>query len=133
MVDWTNKSQRARFAACVTAVQAGNNNAAEELITAMKPAVLQLAKRYGHLPGADFDNLLQVGQIAVWEAAKSYDPSKGTSVATHCYNMIRWRMAKSFHKYRRDHILDNANSLTPVVAKNIPARQSARPEDAAML
>ena len=133
MVDWTNKSQRARFAASVAAVQAGDNSAAEELIAAMKPAILQCAKYYGDPRTAMFDELVQAGRVAVWEAAKSYDSSRGASVASHCCNRIRWRIQGEFHKYSRDRVLDNANSLTRIVAKGVPDRRSVSPEEAVVL
>lgn len=40
----------------------------------------------------DLEDLFSVGQMAVLKALETYDDSKGTALATHAINMIRWEL-----------------------------------------
>ncbi len=113
MVDWKSDAQRVKFAAAVKAVQAGDSNAAEEVLTAMEPMVRKVAKRYGNPRTFEFDNLLQVGRIGVYRAMLEYDPDhpKGASLPTFCCRWIKWAMLNEVRKSPGDLILDNAHPI----------------------
>lgn len=136
MVDWKSKTQRAKFAAAVKAVQAGDNAAAEEILVAMEPLVLKMAKHYGNPGTFEFDDLLQAGRIAIYEAILGYVPSKsnGASLATYCYRPIRWGMLQELHRSPGDSVLDNALTIGQTydhenggwIGENIPDRSKER-------
>ena len=138
MADWKSETQQEKFAASVAAVQAGDSDAAEVLLAAMEPAVIKLANRYGDPQSAEFDDLLQVGRVAVWEAAVNFDASKGASVATHCYNMIRWRIQTAIRKGSQDRVFNSALSLDEEwgdsdrssLGQAVPDEKAAQPGDA---
>lgn len=55
-----------------------------------------LARRVGldwRLPGADRDDVEQIGLIALWEAARRYDPSRGVPFEAFARRVIAARLA----------------------------------------
>lgn len=53
----------------------GDKTAEEEVITRYQPLIHKIANKY-FIHGGDHDDLVQDGNIAVWEAIKGYDPSR---------------------------------------------------------
>ena len=110
MVDWKSDAQRVKFAAAVRAVQAGDSNAAEEVLVALEPMVVKVAKRYGTPRTFEFDDLLQAGRLGVYQAMLEYDPDhpKVASLATYCCLWINWSILDEIRRKPGDRILDNA-------------------------
>lgn len=50
-----------------------------------------IRKYYSSASKEDIDDLIQKGQIAIWEALKSFDPDKGASLSTHVYQYIWYK------------------------------------------
>ena len=47
-----------------------------------------ISKHYPRASEEEREDLSQKGQIAIWEAIKTYNPSRGASLSTHVYNRI---------------------------------------------
>ena len=63
------------------------------LIEIYKPMIYSIIKKYD-IPGYTSEDLFQEGSIAVLQAEKSYNESKGMKMETWVYNCINWRMSR---------------------------------------
>ena len=63
------------------------------LIEIYKPMIYSIIKKYD-IPGYTAEDLFQEGSIAVLQAEKSYNESKGMKMETWVYNCINWRMSR---------------------------------------
>lgn len=46
----------------------------------------------------EYDDLLQMGRIGLWEACNNYDPNKGTKFLTYAINHIKWSVYNELYK-----------------------------------
>ena len=63
------------------------------LIEIYKPMIYSIIKKYD-IPGYTSEDLFQEASIAVLQAEKSYNESKGMKMETWVYNCITWRMSR---------------------------------------
>jgi RNA polymerase sigma factor for flagellar operon FliA len=62
----------------------------ERVITAYQPLVKKLAARYRHL--IDYDDLVALGNIGLWEAAQQWRPGEGKPFGMLAYFRVRAKM-----------------------------------------
>ena len=69
------------------------------------PLVHKVIKDCVHMPPGmlrnEYDDLFQIGSIALWEAAKAYDPGSGYAFSTLAYTCIRNSLYKELEKAHR--------------------------------
>lgn len=72
----------------------------EELLKQFRPLVIKVAKKYlleaHRLVYIDYDDLLQTGYFALFEAQKAYDPDQNASFFTYAYKAIYYNIARLF-------------------------------------
>lgn len=97
------------LAARIQAAQHGDAEALEHLMTAYKPLV---RSRVAHLfiPGADYEDTLQEGMIALYKAILTYDADSAVAFATYASTVIR------------NHVLDQVAAANR--QKNAPLNDS---------
>lgn len=61
----------------------------ELLILRNQRVVSGLAKYYAKRYNSDFDNLEQVGKIALWKAIQTFDPNRNVRFITYAYHAVR--------------------------------------------
>ena len=89
---------------------------------------ISLAHRYArqYLGRHDYDDLVQAARLGILEAARTYDPSRGTAFSTHAYNRARYAIS---HQLKKNtgiiHIPYNAehdDSIEKPICTNLPDR-----------
>jgi len=70
-------------------VQAGDQDTIEALLHRHEPLVLNIVGRFTKPNLNCFDDLKQVGMIALWRAIKEFDPARGFAFSTLAYPYIR--------------------------------------------
>ncbi len=84
-------------------IKSGDTQAVMELFESHLPFVVRLATQ--HLkPGIDIDDLIQVGNIELFEAAKTYDPDFNTRFSTHAYQNVCGAMLREIILSRNVHV-----------------------------
>lgn len=108
--------------ALVRQFQGGEHTAFDTLLGRYDPWIRRLIARY-FLVGGDRDDLLQIGRIALWQAALHYQESKGLPFREWTRVIIRRHMTDVIkHSARHStSVLDHALSL------DAPARSHAGP------
>lgn len=89
----TNEELVARF-------KAGNESALPELINQNKGLIVLFITRKGMLGGNLNDDAIQAANIAVWEAARTYNPRKKTKFTTH----LGWQIRKHLMELERSYL-----------------------------
>lgn len=101
-------------AALAAAAQQGDRLAESELVKRYSPLTEGIARSY-FLVGADSDDLVQIGMIALMEAVRSYSPDRGAEFRTYASVCVR------------NGILDAVRSAA--AGKNAALNDSLRIED----
>lgn len=74
----------------------GDERAFEALMCSTEKLRAHLALKYLNIPGSELDDLLSEGAIAMMEAAKNFDESKGAAFTTFLYKHISRRYDKLY-------------------------------------
>ena len=69
-------------------VQAGDQDTIEALLHRHTPLVLNIVGRFANSRITCFDDLKQVGMLALWHALTSFDPTRGNQFSTWAYRWI---------------------------------------------
>ena len=78
-------------------IQKGDIEARNELVTANLRFVITVAKQYQYAD-ADFEDLVNEGNIGLIRAAETFDPNRGVKFTTHSV----WRIQESIMKFLED-------------------------------
>ena len=94
------------------AFQDGNEEALEILFHRYKTFLEYVANQY-YIKGADGDDLVSEGMFALWNAAKSYDESKGASFKTYANTLIQRSMINAVRdaNTKKNEPLNSSTSL----------------------
>lgn len=99
-------------------VRRGCEKALHELVVRHQPLVTAMAKRYGH-PNAPYEDLLHEGFVGLLDAARRFDPERGTRFCTYA----RWWVRHYMQRY----VTLNRRMVSPSQARNMRRlRQSLR-------
>jgi RNA polymerase sigma factor (sigma-70 family) len=76
--------------ALLESAQRGDRRALEKVVLAHRPLVIALARRYGGPTSRqNWDDLVAEGMLALVDAARRYDASRGTRFATYAQHWVR--------------------------------------------
>ena len=94
------------------AFQDGNEEALEILFHRYKTFLEYVANQY-YIKGTDGDDLVSEGMFALWNAAKSYDESKGASFKTYANTLIQRSMINAVRdaNTKKNEPLNSSTSL----------------------
>ena len=109
-------SARDQETAMLEAARSGNEEAFNEIIQHYEPEVRMIACKY-FLPRADYDDLIQEGRIAIYQAVLSYDLNLDIPFLHFLRMVIKRKLIDSLRKYtRQKHLnLNDAYSLNNVI------------------
>lgn len=101
------------------AARSGNEEALNKIIQHYEPEVRMIACRY-FLPRADYDDLIQEGRIAIYQAIISYDENSGIPFLHFLRVVIKRKLIDILRKYtRQKHTnLNDAYSLNRVISES---------------
>lgn len=89
--------------ALLRAVVEGAQGAFDELLRRWNDYITISAARYGRNP-TDFDDLYQVGSLALWRSVARFDPSRGSFNHYAC-RAIKNSMIREMRKHEGDHLI----------------------------
>ncbi|MBT9258357.1 MAG: sigma-70 family RNA polymerase sigma factor [Clostridiales bacterium] len=75
--------------------QAGDEDAAAQLVARHEGLVIHVARRFSSPPSGRED-LLQAGRLALWQAILRFDPDRGTSFASYAVPLILGEVRKAW-------------------------------------
>lgn len=84
----------AAIATLICSYQAGDLKAGGDLVEALSGLATGMARKYT-TDSLEFEDALSVAQTAILEAAASYDPSRGATLATYATFYIRGRLQEA--------------------------------------
>ncbi|MCR9200628.1 MAG: sigma-70 family RNA polymerase sigma factor [Planctomycetaceae bacterium] len=70
-----------------------------KVFTEHRGVVKHLARCHGW--PSIFDDLVQVGDLALWDATKNFDTSRGVKLESYCWKLIVWRMLSEIKRQRK--------------------------------
>lgn len=76
--------------------KAGDRRAFDLLVCANLKLVVNVAKRYLHRGGLNFDELVQEGNMGLMRAAEKFDPSRGFRFSTYAVPWIKQKIQRAF-------------------------------------
>ncbi|MBQ1907015.1 MAG: sigma-70 family RNA polymerase sigma factor [Firmicutes bacterium] len=121
----------------------GDKGSEEELFARYKESVRGRARLY-FMPGAEREDVVQEGMIGLFNAIRTYDPSRGASFSTYAGLCINSRILTAVrdNSGNRQQPLNSARSLdeaqetgdgeTSTLGERLPAGPSSDPEEAAL-
>ena len=116
----SNVEAQNEVTAMLEAARSGNNEALNTIIQHYEPEVRNIASKF-FLHGADYEDLIQEGRIAIYRAVLSYNHNHNTAIPfLHFLRMvIKRKLIDSLRKYtRQKHInLNQAYSLNNVLSE----------------
>lgn len=80
-------------AALIARAQAGDEQAATDLLEAHGPMLSALVARFPHRASMDRDDLLQVATLAFWETIMAFDPGRGVRLSTPALQASKYAIA----------------------------------------
>ncbi|KJR46090.1 DNA-directed RNA polymerase specialized sigma subunit [Desulfosporosinus sp. I2] len=104
--------------AMLEAARSGNKEALNEIIKHYEPEVRIIACKY-FLPRADYEDLIQEGRIAIYQAILAYDDNSGIPFLHFLRMVVKRKLIDSLRKYtRQKHVnLNEAYSLNSVLSE----------------
>lgn len=69
----------------------------EKLFRQFEPMIIKLCRKWSRLNIIEFDELMQYSLLALMEAYKTYDETKGTKFSTYVYNTVEYRIRKEIY------------------------------------
>lgn len=132
------------LAAVVASAKAGKRSAQRRLLAKFMPGIRSAAAfagrdKEGRSREAEIDDLVMIGQAALFEALRSFDSDKG-AFASYGMQRVRWRMADEVKKHAnrwrevsetdaleeqgRSSANDGAGDETPLITIGRPAKQN---------
>lgn len=78
-----------KFDQLLTHALQGNEKAQEDLFVALRPLILSSIRKY-HYRSEQFDDLEQLGLIAVYECLQSFDPNRGVHFLGYVKSQLRY-------------------------------------------
>ena len=69
----------------------------EKLFRQFEPMIIKLCRKWSRLNIIEFDELMQISLLALMEAYKTFDETRGTKFSTYVYNTIEYRIRKEIY------------------------------------
>lgn len=76
----------------------------EVLIKENMPLILRLAQSFCPRTADDLEEMIQIGRIAVWNAAEKFDSSRAKKLSTLMWRYIRWDIIRYLEKEKRQYM-----------------------------
>ena len=68
-----------------------------------------------YIPGYQYDDIVQVGNIGLWRACLTFNSNKNTKFSTYAYHLIRQEILLAIRKSKQDKILNQSVSLDTIM------------------
>lgn len=96
--------------ALILRAQAGDGEACRELVLSSLRLVVSVAGGVS-APRVDFEDLVQIGTVAVMESVRRFDPNAGTKFSTYAAKLIAWKLnEETFYSFLPVRIPQGARS-----------------------